>query len=70
MATARKTVTVEHVKTLANGMLANSQDAMTAERSGIMTFLERILLDTGNYHGYNHTDGKQGNSDDTRRYYF
>lgn len=53
----RKTIPVERVKELANGMLLNSQDEMTKEREGIYTLLEQVLMDTGNYHGFRYLPG-------------
>lgn len=32
--------------------------------------LERVLFDTGNYHGFAYTDGARGDSDPTARHYF
>jgi hypothetical protein len=70
MSTPRKTISVEDVKTIANGMLANSQEQLTESREAIAVLLERVLLDTSNYKGYRHIDGNQGHTDPTLRYYY
>lgn len=67
---ARKTIAVDDIRKMANSMLANSSDGAKEGRVGITVLLDKILMETGNYHGYNHTDGQQGNLDDTRRVYY
>lgn len=48
----RKTVEVSKVRELANSMLLNSEDDAKEGRDAIMTMVERILLDAGQYSGY------------------
>ena len=52
---ARKTIDVAAVTQICNGMLAYSQDDMVAEREAIAMVAERVLMDTGNYHGFGYT---------------
>ena len=66
----RKTIAIEAVKTIANGQLADSIPEVKEWRIGTYLLLERVLFDTGNYHGYRHIDGHNGEMDDTRRYYY
>jgi hypothetical protein len=49
---SRKTVEVNQVIAAANRMLEQSVPEYTAQREGIAALLERVLFDTGNYHGY------------------
>lgn len=79
---ARKTVDVELVRNLANGMLEASHD--DADRNGIIVMLEAILHKSGNYKGFRYTrlmynvDGTDTSdptvnwdyTDETRRLYF
>jgi hypothetical protein len=67
---ARKIIAVEDIKERANAMLRNSRDDVKEGRMGIAVFLEGILVETGNYHGFRHIDGKSGYADDTRRQYY
>jgi hypothetical protein len=67
---ARKTISIELVKQMANGQLADSASEVTEGRIATFVLLERILMATGNYHGYRHIDGHNGEKDDTRRYYY
>ena len=73
---ARKTIAVEDVKSAANGMLARSYETVKEGRIGVYVLLERILFDTGNYHGYkyispdNDSSNIAGELDDTRRFYY
>lgn len=74
---ARKTIPVESVKAIANGMLANSRPELVESREAIAVMLERILFDTGNYHGYKYITvtvlsprNDHGQADDSRRYYY
>jgi hypothetical protein len=62
----RKTIRIADVLLIANGMLANSADAMTAERSAIATLTEALLMDAGAYKGFSFLD----ETDETRRYYY
>ena len=48
----RKTIAVEDVKQLINGMLQNSEDSNQAGRDAAISILERVLMDTGNYRGF------------------
>ena len=74
----RKTIEVEKVKSMVNHMLANSADDVTEGRVAIAIVLERVLMDTDNYHGYRHLPGVVDFSvsppeivgDETRRMYY
>lgn len=72
---ARKTIQVEAVKKTVNDMLRNSIPELQEGRIGAYMVLERVLFDTGNYHGYryispnNDASNIAGQFDDTRRYY-
>jgi hypothetical protein len=59
---ARKTADVAGIRDAANTMLRDSDDSDSARegRIGISVLLERILHDTGNYHGFRYlpTDGR------------
>ena len=68
---ARKTIAVGTLLHRLNYFLAN--DKGTAEEREIMiSFVEGILFDTGNYRGYRYIDGPDGEVDGlgSRRYYF
>ena len=68
---ARKTIEVGTLLHRLNYFLAN--DKGTAEEREIMiSFVEGILHDTGNYRGYRYIDGPDGEVDGlgSRRYYF
>jgi hypothetical protein len=67
---ARKTISVELVKQIANGHLADSLPVLTEGRIATFVLLERILMATGNYHGFRYIDGNNGETDDTRRFYY
>jgi len=66
----RKTIRVSDLTAKINKMIAATPDNFTAERLALATLLESVLMDTGNYHGYRHTDGARGTLDDTRRSYY
>ena len=68
---ARKTIAVGTLLHRLNYFLAN--DKGTADEREIMiSFVEGILHDTGNYRGYRYIDGPDGEVDGfgSRRYYF
>ena len=68
---ARKTIEVGTLLHRLNYFLAN--DRGTADEREIMiSFVEGILFDTGNYRGYRYIDGPDGEVDGlgTRRRYF
>ena len=68
---ARKTIAVGTLLHRLNYFLAN--DRGTADEREIMiSFVEGILHDTGNYRGYRYIDGPDGEVDGlgTRRYYY
>jgi len=50
----RKTIKVEEVKALVNAMLRNSSDDNRSGRATLQTLIETILMDTGNYNGFNY----------------
>ena len=74
----RKTIEVEKVKSMVNHMLANSADDVTEGRIALAVLLERVLMETGNYHGYRHLRvdfecrirRKVVYGDETRRVYY
>jgi hypothetical protein len=49
---ARKTIPVDRVREIANAMLADSIDDRAEGRTAIAVLLESILMETGNYHGF------------------
>ena len=50
----RKTIKVEEVKILVNHMLLNSCDDNRSGREALQTLIETILMETGNYNGFNY----------------
>ena len=48
----KKTVKVEDLKNQVNDMLLNSEDDYKQGRESLCTFIERVLMDAGNYHGF------------------
>lgn len=50
----RKTITVGKVKTLVNHMLLHSRDDNRSGREALQTLIETILMETGNYNGFNY----------------
>jgi hypothetical protein len=59
----RKTIAVERIKEIINEQLKNdklSQDA----KEGLCGVLEIVLMETGNYHGFNHLGWLNGGSQD------
>lgn len=63
----RKTIEVGILLHRLNFFLA-SDKSTTEEREVMCTFVEGILMDTGNYEGYRYLPSATG--DGTRRYYF
>jgi len=73
---ARKTISVEKVREMANAFLAN-ENTTADEREGVCALVESVLLETGNYQGFRYLDLKMdedGNVEclgsGSRRYYF
>ena len=67
--TARKTIAVGTLLHRLNYFLAN--DKGTADEREIMiSFVEGILHDTGNYRGYRYLDTDEIEGNGSRRYYF
>ena len=56
MAKTRKTFDVETLLTRVNHFLLHSEDDKKGEREGMLTLLEGVLMDTGNYHGFGYLD--------------
>ena len=50
----RKTIKVETIKSMVNGMLLNSEDNYQQGRESLTFFLERVLMDTNNYRGFSY----------------
>ena len=73
---ARKTIEINEVKSIINGMLANSAADVAECRTAVSALLEHILMDTGNYHGFHYLDvkfnddGTIADGDETRRRYY
>ena len=77
MARKRKTIEVEEFKRYMNTILANSTDSVTEAREAVASVLEHVLMETGNYKGFQSTSPRVseiGNhvvfADETRRRYF
>jgi hypothetical protein len=66
----RKTFKVNDLTIQVNRMLANSAEDARDGRVALSVLLEKMLMDTGNYHGFRYTDGDQGRRDDSRRSYY
>ena len=68
---ARKTIAVGTLLHRLNYFLANDRGTPD-EREIMISFVEGILHDTGNYRGYRYIDGPDGEVDGlgSRRYYF
>lgn len=65
MATRKKTIAVAELVEHANKILHESTDAFRDQRKGLQTFVEDILMQTGNYKGFNYLTpsmSKPGNS--------
>jgi hypothetical protein len=58
MTAKRKTVEIAPLKEWANWLLAqpDSEYRNPMFRKGIATMLEKVLVDSGNYHGFNYVD--------------
>lgn len=54
----RKTIEVDTIKAMVNDFLLNSEDLKKDARDTLATYLEVILMDTGNYRGYNYLSAK------------
>lgn len=52
----RKTVEVVTAIEKANFFLANTQDEMSAERKGVASFLETLLMQAGAYAGFRYLE--------------
>jgi hypothetical protein len=66
----RKTIELDKIKTIANGMLRNSRDEMVQEREAIATLLESILMSVDSYQGFGYIGGYREGMDETRRVYY
>lgn len=49
--TKRKTIDVNYLLNYANGKLKNPELSVE-HKKGVSCFIERVLLSTGNYHGF------------------
>lgn len=47
-----KTIKIEELRTLVNALLLHSADDQEEQRSGMVTVLQQVLSDTGNYKGF------------------
>lgn len=74
----RKTVAVTELVARVNRMIAASADEMQAERQALAVLLESVLMDTGNYKGFQYLSSEfidrdtatfRENYDATRRKY-
>ena len=66
----RKTFDVNAFRVMVNAMIADTADEFTENRTALAVALERVLMDSGNYHGFRYADGNNGNTDETRRVYY
>lgn len=48
----RKTISVETIKSMVNDVLLNSEDNYKEGRESLTFFLERVLMNSGNYKGF------------------
>jgi hypothetical protein len=48
----RKTIAVESIKNRINSMLLNSSDSDRYARDTMISFIENVLMETGNYKGF------------------
>jgi hypothetical protein len=55
----RKTYSVEKLKTIINNQILHSADTDVVAREALITTLEGILHDTGNYNGFQYLDGAE-----------
>jgi len=53
MARPRKTIEVARIKEMANKFFKESADEMVDEREALKVFIDSILFETNNYHGFN-----------------
>lgn len=68
---ARKTISVETVKRSVNHALSTVAEGNDPQyRNGLAAVLEDVLMKTGNYKGFQFTDGNRGRTDHTRRIYY
>ena len=51
---ARKTVEISTIKQKANAFFANSKNELTGERKALQMFVTGLLMETGNYRGFNY----------------
>ena len=65
---ARKTIKVEMVKTMANHFLAH-KDTNIDERRAIVSFIESVLMESGNYKGFSYLETDEVAGAGTRRRY-
>lgn len=65
---ARKTIKVEMVKTMANHFLAH-KNTNDEERQAIASFIESILMESGNYKGFSYLETDEVAGAGTRRRY-
>lgn len=58
----RKTIDVEQVRKWGNLQLART-DVAPEYRRGVADIVHEVLMDTGNYHGFNYLDWLEGGCD-------
>tara|TARA_B100000768_G_scaffold157529_1_gene155635 strand:+ start:786 stop:995 length:210 start_codon:yes stop_codon:yes gene_type:complete len=68
MSTSRKTIDVKTVKTMANHFLA-AKNTNDDERQAIASFIESILMESGNYKGFSYLETDEVLGAGTRRRY-
>lgn len=56
---ARKTIKIDRLKEIVNGMLLNTCDEMKNDRQAVICVLETALHETGNYNGFMYLDKHQ-----------
>lgn len=54
----RSTFPVQDLKGIVNNMLAKSIDEAKQQRQGMIAVIERVLMDTDNYHGFQYLDSE------------
>jgi hypothetical protein len=53
---AKKTITIDDLKARVNHILEHSVDKNVSQREGVSVLLSKILMDTGNYSGFNYLE--------------
>lgn len=71
MAKSRSTYSVADLRATVNKALNLEVEGNDPQfRNGLAAVLEDVLMKTGNYKGFQFTDGNRGRTDHTRRTYY